>query len=91
MERLRAQQDWQRHVQQVHNLDTLLEKGANSGEPDEDVYMPFVKFSKMQRGKVLKKEIVDLVQEQLQQRHDVELLAVVRRHPYVKQSEAAQG
>lgn len=53
--------------------------------------MPFVKFSKMQRGKVLKKEIVDLVQEQLQQRHDMELLAVVRRYPYVKQSEAAQG
>lgn len=88
VEQLREQQDWQRHIQQVHNLDTLLEKGANAGELDEDIYMPFVKFSKIKRGKILKKEVVELVQDQLHERTDMELVAVIRRHPYVKKSEA---
>lgn len=69
-------------------MDTLLEKGANAGELDEDIHMPFVKFSKIKRGKVLKKEITELVQDQLQHRFDMELVAIIRRHPYIKKSEA---
>jgi len=44
-------------------LDTLLEKSANAGDLDEDIYMPFIKFNKIKRGKVLKKEVSELVHD----------------------------
>ena len=38
--------------------------------------MPFIKFGKMKRGKVLRTEVTELVQGELLQKFDMELVAI---------------